>query len=94
MVREMTEVNRDLAHQVVELRRESEMKVTVLRRIEAHLEDASKRAEERAHSHSAIYLAAASAVKMPSVQLLMLAGALWVAKMLGVIELLPNGGSP
>lgn len=90
IVREMTAVNRDLAHEVMELRTEQKRQAAVVERVEAHLDENAKRAA----GHSWIYKAGAAAVKLPGVPLASVALALWLARVLGVIEFIPNGGTP
>lgn len=94
MVREMTEVNRDLAHQVAELRAEHKQHAEVVRLVKVHLDDNAKAALLRANSSSWLYKTGAAIAKLPGVPLASVALALWLARLLGVIEFLPNGGAP
>jgi hypothetical protein len=89
MVREMTAVNRDLAHQVAELRTDCSAMSTSIRAIEDLVVADKRRADERATATSVAVQTFSTIAKNPAVQLILLALALWVAKMLGIIEFLP-----
>lgn len=94
MVREMTLANRDLAHQVGELRTDLRTKWSVLDRVETRLEADAKAEAERVSTTSALYKFSQAMLKLPGIPLLTVALALWIAKLLGVIEFLPHRGTP